>query len=159
MILPASTDFAAAACLGIPAMTAFQAIRLLGDIAGKTVLVIGASSSVGHYAAQLAVMNGATVFGTVGSAEKAGHALAAGVEVAINYKTDQSHSASRNSLPGAAWTQSWIWISRPRPTCSAMVDWRRTARWFPLAPMPRATFRFRFERCLELVDAALLSCL
>jgi NADPH2:quinone reductase len=86
--LPDSTDFAAGACLGIPATTAFHAIRLMGDIAGKTVLVIGASSAVGHYAAQSAVLNGASVIGTVGSAEKARHARAAGVDATINYKTE-----------------------------------------------------------------------
>ena len=59
VLLPNSIDFAAGACLGIPAMTAFQAVQLLGDIAGKTVLVIGASSAVGNYAAQLAIMGGA----------------------------------------------------------------------------------------------------
>ncbi len=88
VVLPDSTDFAAAACLGIPAMTAFQAVRLLGDIAGKTVLVIGASSAVGHYVAQLAVGKRAKTIGTVGSADKARHALAAGVETTINYKTE-----------------------------------------------------------------------
>ena len=86
--LPATTDFAAAACLGIPAMTAFQAIHLLGDISGKTVMVIGASSAVGYYVAQLAVIGGAEVIGTVGSAEKAKHALDAGVKTTINYKTE-----------------------------------------------------------------------
>ena len=86
--LPEVTGFDAGACLGIPAMTAFQAVRLLGDIAGKTVLVIGASSAVGNYVAQLAVIGGARVIGTVGSADKAKHALAAGVESTINYKTD-----------------------------------------------------------------------
>lgn len=86
--LPVTTDFAAAACLGIPAMTACQAIHLLGDISGKTVLVIGASSAVGHYAAQLAVIAGAEVIGTVGSTEKAKHALDAGVKTTINYKTE-----------------------------------------------------------------------
>lgn len=86
--LPVTTDFAAAACLGIPAMTACQAVHLLGDISGKTVLVIGASSAVGHYAAQLAVIGGAEVIGTVGSAEKAKHALDAGVKTTINYKTE-----------------------------------------------------------------------
>ncbi|MES2070103.1 MAG: NADPH:quinone reductase [Pseudomonadota bacterium] len=86
--LPATTDFAAAACLGIPALTAFQAIRLLGDISGKTVLVIGASSAVGHYAAQLAVIGGADVIGTAGSAQKTQHALAAGVKTTINYKSE-----------------------------------------------------------------------
>jgi len=86
--LPASTDFAAAACLGIPAMTAFHAIRLLGDMAGRSVLVIGASSAVGHYAAQIAALSGAHVIGTVGSEAKAQHALAAGVATTINYKTE-----------------------------------------------------------------------
>ena len=88
VVLHDSTDFAAGACLGIPAMTAFQAIRLLGDIEGKTVLVIGASSAVGHYVAQLAVNKGARTIGTVGSADKARHALVAGVEATINYKTE-----------------------------------------------------------------------
>ncbi|WP_274520204.1 hypothetical protein [Cupriavidus sp. IDO] len=36
-------------------------------------------SAVGHYAAQIASFNGAIVIGTVGSAQKAEHALAAGV--------------------------------------------------------------------------------
>jgi NADPH2:quinone reductase len=86
--LPDTTDFAAAACLGIPAMTAFQAIHLLGGISGRTVLVIGASSAVGHYVAQLAVIGGADVIGTVGSAEKAKHALDAGIRTTINYKNE-----------------------------------------------------------------------
>lgn len=98
--LPDSTDFAAAACLGIPAMTAFQAVRLLGDIAGKTVLIIGASSAVGHYAAQLAVIGGATVIGTVGSASKAQHALGAGVETTINYKTESLADRIRQLTSG-----------------------------------------------------------
>lgn len=85
--LPESTSFAAAACFGIPAMTAFHAVRQLGDLAGKTVLVIGASSAVGHYAAQMAVIGGAKVIGTVGSADKARHALSAGVAATIYYKT------------------------------------------------------------------------
>jgi hypothetical protein len=33
--LPAAVEFAAAACLGIPATTTFQAIHMLGDITGK----------------------------------------------------------------------------------------------------------------------------
>lgn len=86
--LPATTDFAAAACLGIPALTAFQAVHLLGDISGKTVLVVGASSAVGHYATQIAVLGGANVIGTVGSAEKAVQAQAAGAFATINYKQE-----------------------------------------------------------------------
>lgn len=98
--LPASTDFDAAACLGIPAMTAFHAIRLLGDVGGRTVLVIGASSAVGHYAAQLAALRGAQVIGTVSSEAKARHALAAGVATTINYKTESVAERVRQLTAG-----------------------------------------------------------
>ncbi|MDB5405672.1 MAG: NADPH:quinone reductase [Rhodospirillales bacterium] len=89
VLLPENTDFAAAACLGIPALTAFQAVHLLGEIAGKTILVIGASSAVGHFTTQIATRQaGARVIGTVGSAEKAAHARKAGAEATIDYKTE-----------------------------------------------------------------------
>jgi NADPH2:quinone reductase len=86
--LPEKTNFAAGACLGIPALTAFQAVRLLGDISGKIVLVTGAASAVGHYVTQLAVPGGARVIGTVGSEERAAHAKAAGAFATINYKQE-----------------------------------------------------------------------
>jgi NADPH2:quinone reductase len=86
--LPDAIDFAAAACLGIPAMTAFHAVQLLGDLAGKSLLVVGASSSVGHYAAQFAVMGGARVIGTIAASERRQHALATGVEATIDYKAE-----------------------------------------------------------------------
>lgn len=86
--LPDDTDFAAGACFGIPALTAIHAVNLLGNIAGRTILVIGAATSVAHYAAQLATRRGARVIGTVGSAEKAAHARTAGVAETIDYKTE-----------------------------------------------------------------------
>ncbi len=86
--LPDTADFEAGACLGIPALTALHAVKLLGDIAGKTVLVIGASSAVGYYAAQIARLQGARVIGTVGSAQKAALAGQIGVAHTINYKTE-----------------------------------------------------------------------
>jgi len=86
--LPDHMSFDGAACMGIPGLTAYEAVRHLGDIQGKTILVIGASSSVGHYAAQMAVLKGARVIGTVGSEDKAVHARSAGVSETINYKTE-----------------------------------------------------------------------
>ena len=86
--LPDAIDFTAGACLGIPALTAIQAVRLSGDVAGKKVLVIAASSAVGHYVSQLLSLAGAHVIGTVGSPEKANHAQAAGVSDVIFYKTE-----------------------------------------------------------------------
>lgn len=86
--LPDSTSFAEGACLGIPALTALQAVNLCGDINGKTVLVTGAASSVGHYAAQMCLLAGAKVIGTVGSEEKAQHAKNVGVSECLFYKKE-----------------------------------------------------------------------
>ena len=90
--LPDQTDFAAGACLGIPALTAIQAVswaeRLAGDLRGQSVLVTGASSAVGHYITQLVTLAGGRVIGTVGSEAKAVHARAAGMQEAIFYKTE-----------------------------------------------------------------------
>jgi NADPH2:quinone reductase len=74
--------------MGIPGLTAYEAVRRCGDIAGKTVLVIGAASSVGHYAVQMAALRGARVIGTVSSDTKAKHARAGGASETINYKTE-----------------------------------------------------------------------
>ena len=98
--LPDNTDFAAGACLGIPAMTAWHAVSLLGDIRGKSVLIVGAGSAVGHYATQMAVLAGAQVIGTVGSPEKARHAGAAGVATIIDYKTEAVAARVRELTAG-----------------------------------------------------------
>jgi NADPH2:quinone reductase len=84
--LPDHIDFEEGACLGIPAMTAVQALRLAGPVAGKTVLVTGAGNAVGHYVTQLAVLAGARVIGTAGSADKQRHASRAGASHVIDYK-------------------------------------------------------------------------
>lgn len=90
--LPEGTDFAAGACMGIPGLTAVQAVilaeRLAGDLRGQTVLVTGASSAVGHYITQMVTQVGGRVIGTVGSEAKAAHAHAAGMQEAVFYKTE-----------------------------------------------------------------------
>ena len=84
--LPDNTSFEAGACMGIPGLTALQAVRLAGDVKGKQVLVTGASSAVGHYITQMLVQAGAEVLGTVGSEAKAAHAKAAGASHTLFYK-------------------------------------------------------------------------
>lgn len=86
--LPDGIDFGTGACFGIPAITATHAINLLGEARGKTVLVIGAASAVGHYAAQIAAMRGARVIGTA-SAERADRAHAAGAAEVIDYRNEE----------------------------------------------------------------------
>ncbi|MEA3193211.1 MAG: NADPH:quinone reductase [Betaproteobacteria bacterium] len=86
--LPEGVDFAAGACMGIPAMTAHQALFSDGDVKGKTILVAGGAGAVGHYAIQMAKWGGARVATTVSSDEKAKLAREAGADLVINYKKD-----------------------------------------------------------------------
>jgi NADPH2:quinone reductase len=91
--LPGDVDFAAGACLGIPAMTAYHAVTIDGGVEGKTVLVAGGAGSVGHYAVQIARLKGAhQVIASVSSSDKAALARAAGANEVVNYKTEDLKS-------------------------------------------------------------------
>jgi len=86
--LPAATDFAVGACLGVPAMTAHRCVFADGPVSGQTILVAGGAGAVSHYAIQLAKWGGAQVITTVSSAAKGEVALAAGADHLINYRTE-----------------------------------------------------------------------
>ncbi|MEG3861541.1 NADPH:quinone reductase [Microcoleus sp. herbarium12] len=88
VFLPENTDFAAGACLGVPAMTAHHCVFKDGAVTGKIVLVAGGAGAVGNYAIQLAKWGGATVISTVSSAEKAEFAKTAGADYIVNYKAE-----------------------------------------------------------------------
>jgi NADPH:quinone reductase-like Zn-dependent oxidoreductase len=66
--VPASLDFAGAAALPAAVETATRALDQLGVSGGGTLLVNGASGSVGSAAVQLAVARGARVIGTASPA-------------------------------------------------------------------------------------------
>ena len=92
--LPDTTDLAAGACLGIPALTAYHAVTVDGGVADKNVLVAGGAGAVGHYAIQLAKIKGARqIIATVSGPEKAALAREAGADFVLNYKTDDLPSA------------------------------------------------------------------
>ncbi|MEP6450204.1 MAG: NADPH:quinone reductase [Nitratireductor sp.] len=82
--LPDEFDFAAGACLGVPAMTAHRAVHADGPVAGLTVLANGAAGAVGHMAVQIATAAGARVIGTAGSGQGADHARAGGAAHVID---------------------------------------------------------------------------
>ena len=79
--LPDALDFAAGACLGVPAVTAHRCVFADGMVEGMTVLVQGGAGAVGHLAVQMARIGGARVIATTGRPEGAAHAAAAGAEV------------------------------------------------------------------------------
>lgn len=86
--MPENLDFAEAASLGVPAMTAHFLVFSDGAIANKTILIHGGAGTVGLYAIQLAKWGGATVITTVSSDEKAAVAKEMGADHIINYRTE-----------------------------------------------------------------------
>jgi NADPH:quinone reductase-like Zn-dependent oxidoreductase len=66
--IPPSLDFAGAAALPAAIETATRALDQLGVASGRTLLINGASGSVGSAAVQLAVVRGARVIGTASPA-------------------------------------------------------------------------------------------
>ncbi len=91
----------AAACFGIPALTALHAMLTDGGVAGKRVLVAGGAGAVGHYAVQFARLLGAAqVISTVSNAAKAGLARAAGADEVIDYKTEDVADRVRQVTQG-----------------------------------------------------------
>lgn len=82
-----NTDFDAGACMGIPGLTAVQAVRLAEPCKGRTILVTGAAAAVGHYITQIATLRGSRVIGTA-SAARSDHARAAGAAEIIDYKSE-----------------------------------------------------------------------
>ncbi len=91
----------AAACFGIPALTALHAVLTDGGVAGKRVLVAGGAGAVGHYAVQFARLLGAAqVLSTVSNAAKAGLALAAGADTVIDYKAEDVAARVREATQG-----------------------------------------------------------
>jgi NADPH:quinone reductase len=86
--LPEYVGFAEGACLGIPAMTAYQAVATAEVWAGSTLLVAGGAGGVGHYAIQFAKARGGVIITTVSSEAKAELARQAGADHTIDYKRE-----------------------------------------------------------------------
>ena len=86
--LPEHAGFADGACLGIPAMTAYQAVASAEVWAGSTLLIAGGAGGVGHYAIQFAKACGAVCIATVSSGAKAELARQAGADHTIDYKRE-----------------------------------------------------------------------
>ena len=98
--LPDETSFEAAACLGIPASTAFYGMLCDGSVEGQTVLVTGGAGAVGYYGIQLAKWSGANVIATVSGDEKAAIANDAGADLIINYRDDDVATAVKDFTNG-----------------------------------------------------------
>ena len=98
--MPDSTSFETAACLGIPAATAFYGIFCDGSVNDQNILITGGAGAVGHLGIQLAKWSGANVISTVSGDDKAAAAKTAGADLVINYKTDDVIEAVNDFTKG-----------------------------------------------------------
>ena len=98
--MPDSTSFETAACLGIPAATAFYGIFCDGSVSDQNILITGGAGAVGHLGIQLAKWSGANVISTVSGDDKAAAAKTAGADLVINYKTDDVIEAVNDFTKG-----------------------------------------------------------
>lgn len=124
--LPDDVGFEVGACLGIPVFTALQAVRTADPKPGETVLIAGGAGSVGNYAIQMAKRRGARVLTTVSSREKAAHALSAGADAVIDYRTEAVGTRVRELAPDGV--DSVI-----------EMDLTRNAAYYPQILKPHAT--------------------
>ena len=96
VVLPDDVPFAAGASLGVPALTAYMAVFAGGRSPGSTCWCRAAPARSRAYAIQFARQNGARVFATVSSPEKAEHAR--------RYGADEDHR-----LPQAKTSRHACW--------------------------------------------------
>lgn len=82
-VLPDSVEFAAAAALPVAGVTALQAIRAIGPVVGRRVLITGASGGVGRFAVQLAARAGAHVVAAVGNAARGAGLIELGADEVV----------------------------------------------------------------------------
>lgn len=99
--LPHGIDMATGAALGVPALTAHNALFKDGGIQGKTVLVWGAGGAVGQAAVMLARWAGARVLAITSTPTAAEVAKASGADIVIDRKRDDIVARVKEATAGA----------------------------------------------------------
>ena len=68
--IPPSLDAATAAALPLAGLTALRLLRVVGPLAGRRILITGASGGVGHFFVELAAASGADVVAVAATRER-----------------------------------------------------------------------------------------
>jgi len=102
MTVPPSLSMIEAAAIPETLMTVWHNVFERGALkAGETLLIHGGSSGIGTMAIQLAKAFGAKVIVTVGSKDKSDACLKLGADRAVNYKTEDFVTETKNATDGA----------------------------------------------------------
>lgn len=131
--LPATIDFQTAAALPLAGLTALRLTRVAGSLAGRRVLLTGASGGVGHYFTELAAAQGARV---TAISRRGDRLLELGAEEVLP-ELDEAHGlfdVAIESIGGAATIAAWhrleqhgllIWLGQAgrEPVQLDYFDW------------------------------------
>jgi NADPH:quinone reductase len=110
-IIPEGIDFGTAAALPVAGVSALRALRALGSVVGRRVLVTGASGGVGRMAVQLAARAGAHVIAHVGGPERAiGLAQLGAAEIVTSLSGIQPVYGVLENVGGALLTQAYMLV-------------------------------------------------
>jgi NADPH2:quinone reductase len=85
--LPGAVSLETGAVLGIPGLTAAEAVFGAGDVKGQTLLISGGGGTVGYLAVQLAVWGGARVIATC-SPRDMDRVKDAGADTVLDYRSE-----------------------------------------------------------------------
>ncbi|WP_328467282.1 zinc-binding dehydrogenase [Streptomyces sp. NBC_00448] len=106
--LPDNVDAVTAAALPLAGITALRLLRAAGPLAGRRLLITGASGGVGHYVTELAAASGATVTAVSATAERGAQLLELGAAELVTSVVDAAgpydvvlESVGGASLPAA----------------------------------------------------------
>lgn len=144
VIKPANLSFSAAACLPVPATTAWAAIIDKGRVqAGSRVFIHGCSGAVGAFAAQIARAHGAEVCGACGPAAISS-AKAAGIHPVFDYADRQSFAA-RAAFDIVFDTVGTLDVG------AGLAMLKSTAVFIDINPTPRRLLRGMLSRRYKLV--------
>jgi len=100
---PDGIDHELAAVLPVAALTALSGLRMCGEVAGRSVAVVGATGGVGHFALQIAKARGAQVT-AVCRAANADKARSLGADTVVDYRArDFTRENERFDVVFDAW--------------------------------------------------------
>lgn len=106
--LPDNVDAVTAAALPLAGITALRLLRAAGPLAGRRLLITGASGGVGHYVTELAAASGAAVTAVSATAERGAKLLELGAAELVTSVVDAAgpydvvlESVGGDSLPAA----------------------------------------------------------
>ena len=150
----------------VAGVTALQALRALGPVVGRRVLITGASGGVGRFAVQLAARAGAHVIAAVGSPTRGEGLTELGATEVVVGLADPGPAGVRRSgqrrrstahRSGSAWLPTAVpcsrsgWPPTSRPPSTSRKE-RRTGNRKRLEPFTvRTPFRADLEYLLTLL--------